>query len=304
MEISTKEFSDGNDFNALNHHSSTDISGRVAIQSRLTFFSLPSEIRNSIMHFILVPGSILLRRPHDHYERASSAQFLATCRQAYEEGHAIFYGLNTFYMVPGSLKHTLRYFEILRPEHRALIQTLGIEFTLEDADVTWSEPAEEMYNNSFSELGLGGGDRRTRAAYHRSCHQCFSRNAVLMSTAIWRPKVAWLRDQQTSLVLQSFNQTITVNLEEAKEALQGIGAPDDHFLECWPSVRATMMDIIAVFCRNSRLLINARGWEGFKDWIEESRRSDPGWLKLGKISYHGGELARQMTPESLALCVR
>lgn len=84
-----------------------------ASQYKFSFFSFPPEIRNKITRYILVPGSVHLRRPKDQHRRNSGFQFLATCQQAYEEGHVFFYSLNTFYIPPGPLDQTFRYLEIL-----------------------------------------------------------------------------------------------------------------------------------------------------------------------------------------------
>lgn len=82
-------------------------------QRYFSFFTLTAEIRNIIMQYILVPGSVHLRQPENQYRRTSGFQFLATCRQAYDEGHAMFYSLNTYLMILDSLEHTLQYFEML-----------------------------------------------------------------------------------------------------------------------------------------------------------------------------------------------
>ena len=191
MEGSTERLSDGDGFKTASDRRS--ITGRATSQSRLSFFSFPAEIRNVIMHLILIPGSIHLRRPEDHHTRSSGFSFLATCRQAYEEGRALFYGLNTLYMVPGSLEHTLQYFDILRPENRALIKTLGTEFTFGDADATWAARIESDFEECPREdIALTWALTADRGAW-------------ILYALIWQPKVVWLRDQQTNVILRTFN---------------------------------------------------------------------------------------------------
>lgn len=72
------------------------------------YFDLPGEIRNRIMDFALYPGHV------DVCERAQATsgslpgfQLLAASKQAYSEGHAIFYSKNSFQLPYGS--HFWRY---------------------------------------------------------------------------------------------------------------------------------------------------------------------------------------------------
>ncbi|KAL9607762.1 MAG: hypothetical protein Q9167_007358, partial [Letrouitia subvulpina] len=134
------------------------------------FFDLPAEIRIQIMSYALVSGKVrpgeidpnrscpvktkilgfpcglkalrtfnnihTLRELSNStpYSHDSTVGLLATCRQAYHEGHRTFYELNTFQLPHGPLKHTLQYFQGLTHEHRAMIRRVTID--LDSSDFT------------------------------------------------------------------------------------------------------------------------------------------------------------------------
>ena len=83
----------------------------AADASKLSYFSLPGEVRNKIMDLVLVHGDVHPYRPIskvDTHEPDSAAnvisqpgiQLIATCKQAYKEGHVLFYSSNTFHLPP------------------------------------------------------------------------------------------------------------------------------------------------------------------------------------------------------------
>lgn len=57
---------------------------------------------------------------------------LATCKQVYEEGHLLFYGLNTFCLPAGSWVEVHRWCFDLQPIHRFMIKTVRLTLTLAD----------------------------------------------------------------------------------------------------------------------------------------------------------------------------
>ena len=54
-------------------------------------------------------------------------QFIATCKQAYVEGHGLFYSTNTFHL---SLKMPFLWPERLQPKHKAMIKRISITIGL------------------------------------------------------------------------------------------------------------------------------------------------------------------------------
>ena len=98
-----------------------------------------------ITRLVVVPGKVYLRDPHSPQAskagRATASNigfgYLATCKKAYAEGVALFYGENTFYLPAGGYEHTEEYFnDILQPHHRAMIRRFGIRLSLSDLDLS------------------------------------------------------------------------------------------------------------------------------------------------------------------------
>ncbi len=59
-------------------------------------------------------------------------QVLASCKQLYSEGHAVFYSLNTFHLAPGPLSTSVEYFDKLQPHHKALIKHVSLDLGVAD----------------------------------------------------------------------------------------------------------------------------------------------------------------------------
>ena len=59
-------------------------------------------------------------------------QLLAACKQTHREGERLFYQTNTFHLPVGSSEVTLRWLNTLRPEHRDMIESVCIYYTLAD----------------------------------------------------------------------------------------------------------------------------------------------------------------------------
>ena len=66
------------------------------------------------------------------YDSCPIPQLLATCKQAYVEGHIWFYTCNMFFLPRGPVWITQQYFGVLQEQHRSVIRTIGIRFGLED----------------------------------------------------------------------------------------------------------------------------------------------------------------------------
>ncbi len=138
---------------------------------RPSILNLPPEIRNRTLRFALAPGDIYLpaksssiitkahrklraqdpidavvkRINYPYLSKVLKAhqasqdtrvkygcQVLATCKQLYCEGHAVFYSLNTFHLAPGPLRTSIEYFDKLQPHHKALIKHVSVDLGIAD----------------------------------------------------------------------------------------------------------------------------------------------------------------------------
>ena len=100
------------------------------------------------MSLVLCPGNIYLRakpssangftsyshNPDGAQSSPPGIQLLATCKQAYEEGHRMYYSGNMFHLPPGPLKVTDTLFEMFQPNNVALIRR--VSFRASSMDLT------------------------------------------------------------------------------------------------------------------------------------------------------------------------
>ena len=123
--------------------------------SKLSYFSLPGEIRNKIMNLVLVPGDVYPHAPVPdtstrepvaaaNVQSRSGVQLIATCRQAYDEGHALFYSSNTFHL-PAIM--TFEWSDRLQHKHRRLIKRIGITIGPNELDAAMIGLIDERYRN-------------------------------------------------------------------------------------------------------------------------------------------------------------
>ena len=96
------------------------------------------------MNLVLVPGDVY---PHTavpnnsariplsaaQVQSRSGVQLIATCRQAYNEGHALFYSSNTFHLPPTM---TFEWSDRLQPKHKFLIKRIGITIGPNELDAS------------------------------------------------------------------------------------------------------------------------------------------------------------------------
>ena len=78
----------------------------------------------------LVPSDVHLKEQFTVQQPGFN--LLATCRQAYNDGHYMFYTMNTFHWPPVPSNDPNDWYTNLRPEHRKLIKTICIDLDLVD----------------------------------------------------------------------------------------------------------------------------------------------------------------------------
>ena len=116
---------------------------------RITYFSLPRELRDKIMTYALQPGDIYLPSNSASKMTNSGVQLLATCRQAYAEGYELYYRGNTFHLGPCSFTGMKQILEAYQPKHIAIMPRLMIECSIKDVS---SEHIEEMKKTSRAKI--------------------------------------------------------------------------------------------------------------------------------------------------------
>ena len=114
-------------------------------------------------------------------QQQSSAQLLKTCKRAYEDGHYIFYSMNTFHLPVGSAHDVGSWFDNLKKEHRCLINSVCLTFSL--ADIT-PDVLTEMEKKWLWDLPLKTA---------RSEQRMVSEVAYLLCWRYWQDKIDFLK---------------------------------------------------------------------------------------------------------------
>lgn len=159
-----------------------------ASKGRVGYLDLPGEIRNQIMDYALVPGRVLFSakvQPVDFKDSPSfvpGCQLLATCRQAYDEGHVSFYINNIFHLAPGPLSESVRYFGSLNRRHQDMIRSVSIDMSIVDLTPPVLERIQTAYHENL---------RQAIADADHSVVKCYVVNAL---RDLWTEKIAGVRD--------------------------------------------------------------------------------------------------------------
>ncbi|KAL8669429.1 MAG: hypothetical protein Q9168_005976 [Polycauliona sp. 1 TL-2023] len=110
---------------------------------------------------------------------------LTTCRTVFEEGLPLFYSKNVFFMNYGPLSISKDYFDGLQPKHKRLIRHMVL-------NIHWCDLTNEAFDQIEDQLrarDVAGG----RLPPDFSVEDWVA-PIVYQVVAIWRSKLAWLRD--------------------------------------------------------------------------------------------------------------
>lgn len=184
--------------------SSVELHKMAADPSKVSYFSLPGEIRNKIMDLVLVHGEIDTDTGSANKTRAG-VQLLATCKHAYQEGHELFYSSNTFHLSPTM---PFEWSDRLQAKQKALIKRVSITLGLDELTPAMVYQIER----SISRKGEEKGD------------EYLGETVIAALMYVWKCKFEYLRDWSSleEIVLCSFNETITIQHHEVVADLAGL----------------------------------------------------------------------------------
>lgn len=118
---------------------------------------------------------------------AIAAQALmATNQRIYQESHAMYWRLNTFYLPPGPVAHAESYFSSVKPAHKNLIKSLAVQFSIADLTTDILDEVEQVHS-SASLYGRDWYILNDRAeGYLWSCR------VMNCLWNLWREKLEWI----------------------------------------------------------------------------------------------------------------
>ncbi|KAI9878735.1 MAG: hypothetical protein M1830_010641 [Pleopsidium flavum] len=161
------------------------------------YFALPRELRDLVMDYILVPEKVHPKGARFYFgstktkggrrSKTPGVQFLATCRQAYIEGHKLFYQQNTFFIAPGFIEDSGRYFDELTPYHKGLIKSVHMTINCHDSTKDALDfVGIEVYDYQVA----NGGSLDYRSIAEKS--EVFLRFAQFKLDRIWDERLDWI----------------------------------------------------------------------------------------------------------------
>lgn len=251
----------------------------MAIPSQVfRYTSLPAELRNAIMEYALVPGDVypclteskptspkpsrklfrtVLSHPravfkvrvggveHQLATKQPGFQLLRTCKKAYQDGHYMFYSMNTFHLPAGSARDAEEWFDNLKPDHRSLIKSACMTFSL--ADLT-PEVLVQMDKKWLWDLPL-----KTRQDERRMVFEV----TYLLCWRFWQEKIRFL---------QKWDTLDTVYLEKACGETSVFDG--DAFRALDAKEEKVLVDVAREKVKvELEGMVNEMGWKATKRWL-------------------------------------
>lgn len=239
--------------------SSLELNTLAADPSKLSYFSLPAEVRNQIMDYVLVPGDIYPCRPDletstrspdttVNVASHSGVQLIATCKQAHQEGHGLFYSSNTFHLPPIEIfEWSMR----LQAKHKAMIKRISITVGLVELTPALLNKIENSKLVRVDQKNCWNGQRWGPAVLEALSN-------------VWESKLryiaAWTSLEQVDL--SSFGRTYVLEHDE-------IVANKGH-LSLWhqsPYWRNILQRAHICVFGNIMIMVDSVGWEKTKEWL-------------------------------------
>ena len=159
------------------------------------------------MDYALTPGEVYLATKTDPANWTGSKtstcgcegptsgfQILATCKQLYMEGHEVYYASNNFHLPPGPVEGFLKWYEALRPNHRDLIRSVTIDFSILDLTPSVLEQCESSYRERYKQS-------MTQSNYTRAKYDTLN---IVIDTLrdLWMEKMAEVYKLQAFLTVK------------------------------------------------------------------------------------------------------
>lgn len=233
----------------------------AADPTRLSYFSLPGEVRNKIMGYVLVGGTLTPcksvseapTRSQDTAARVDlrlGVQFIATCKQAYVEGHGLFYSTNTFHLPP---KIPFLWPERLQAKHKAMIERIRITIGL-------AELTPSMLNQVQSNM-VG----------HTGYSSVWASAVLDVLVEEWKAKMRYIAawNSLEEIEVHSFGCTVVLPHHEIVAHLGELHvAGEDDTCFNHPYWRVTFRRTCLYVIGNISAGVASVGWKKTREWLQ------------------------------------
>ena len=246
----------------------------AANPTKLSYFSLPGEVRNKIMGYALVGGH---PSPYDPVSEAPTrsqdiaarvdirpgVQLIATCKQAYVEGHGLFYSANTFHLPP---QMPFLWPERLQPKHKAMIKRISITIGLRELTPSMLDQVES---------NMAGKGQTLSGWWASGVLDVLLKNWE----AKWRYIAAWTSLED--IAVHSFGCTVVLRHHEIVTHLKEFGFL--RAVTCFydPYWQITFRRSCLYVLGNIAAEVESVGWKKTREWLHVRK---PGQMAEGFVN--------------------
>lgn len=231
-------------------------------------------VREALKHLDLEPTLTFTRSKY------SAVGLLTVSRQTYEDSYFHYWAKNTFYLPRGPVSHSKLYWRSIRSQHKALVTSIAIQFSI--ADLTPEVLSHiEQYARKNSDRG------RREGIILQEFDSDWEYYVIVALASIWTRKLIWIRrwGSLERLRLEAPG-VLPVELKEAKEfevALRGSGRRIRRYLKPGWQL-ASHLSNTRVWCfvrqatvqarRRSHAIITTKGWRLFKEEVAQAMKDE------------------------------
>lgn len=198
-------------------------------------------------------GRLTLERP--------GFQLLATCKQAYNDGHYMFYAMNIFHLPPGPVNSINGWFANLRPEHQRLIKTICIDIDLVELTYGGLEAVEIFARDSRGRRPNNyDGNAWSYEALYRLNLRVWAK--VLGLYCCITPQNPGRFEGLERVIFQSPIDCYVLNMQ--------LGVDEDEWVSLIEPIAAMSQSFKAII----QVHVNERGWKKTRKRLEGLRRTE------------------------------
>lgn len=205
---------------------------------------------------------------------------LAASRQTYEESYRYYWAGNTFYFPRGPVSHSKLYWRSVRPQHKALVMSIAIQFSIADLTPEVLDHIEQYARKIPRHVKRDG-------CPPEEFYIGWEHYVTTALTIIWARKLDWIRrwENLETVRLEAPNKpAVELKGKELQVALRGTGR-SIHKIP-YPGLRPRNMNLPSVDVWNflhraaveaglsSHGIIVTRGWRLFKEAVAQTMKEE------------------------------
>ena len=197
-----------------------------------------------------------VRLKRDFTTEQPGFQFLATCKQAYNEGHHMFYAMNTFHLPLGPVNIIDGWYPNLQPKHQKMIRTICIDLNLADLTCGGMDAVER------SARSRQGGRPDNNDGHFWSIEAMYQ-----LELRVWT-KILILNCCTTAQNLRGFVELESIIVQNSVGCCV-LKLPFGSNENEWVSLKELIKEMSRHFGTIVQFHVYGRGWRKTRKWLEE-----------------------------------